>query len=193
MDEQNDSSWQYKPDQPSQPGQTFDSPVPVSTPASKESTPGAKGPVSWSASEYIDHTHGIGWYAVLAVGTIGLGVGIYFLTKDYFAAGVIAILGVIVGVFAARKPKEITYDISSSGIKVGEKSYNYSQFKSFSLIREGSLSSINLLPLKKFMPPISAYFPPNDEQRIVNSLGNYLPYEERKMDGVDRLTRRLRL
>jgi hypothetical protein len=42
------------------------------------------------------------------------------------------------------------------------------------------------------MPPISAYFAPKDEERITKILGNYLPYEERKLDNVERLSRRLR-
>jgi hypothetical protein len=60
-------------------------------------------------------------------------------------------------------------------------------------MQEGPLTSANLFPLKRFMPPVTAYFDPKDEEKITNVLGNYLPYEDRKMDGIDRLSRRLRL
>lgn len=192
MEDQNQGSWQYKPDS-SGGAQTPVSPAQTASEPTKSPSPAAKDSVSWTASEYIDHTHGASWYAVLLLATVGIAATIYFLTKDYFASGVTVVVGAIVGVFASRKPRQITYEISSSGIKVGEKMYSFSQFKSFTVLREGILTSVNLMPLKKFMPPISAYFEPKDEERITNALGNYLPYEERKMDSVDRLTRRLRL
>jgi hypothetical protein len=105
---------------------------------------------------------------------------------------IIAFVGIIVGVSAGRKPRQMEYEISSSGLRIGEKSYPYSLFRTFSVIRDGALSSISFSPIKKLMPPISAYFAPKDEERITKILGNYLPYEERKLDNVERLSRRLR-
>jgi hypothetical protein len=103
------------------------------------------------------------------------------------------VVGVIVGVFAGHKPKQIQYEITESGLGVNGKNYPYNAFKSFTVLREGNLSSVNLIPLKRFMPPVSAYFEPKDEPKITEALGNHLPYENRKMDGIDRLSRRLRL
>jgi len=36
------------------------------------------------------------------------------------------------------------------------------------------------------------YFSPEDEQKIIDTLANFLPQEVRELDAVDRLTRRLR-
>ena len=192
MDEQNESSWQYKPDSGSTATQTAEPPAPATSGSSKTPPP-SKPSISWTASEYIDHSHGASWYLLLAAATAAIAATIFLLTKDYFATGVTVVVGIIVAVFASRKPRQITYSISSSGLKVGEKSYSYNHFKSFTILREGSLTSVNLMPLKKFMPPISAFFEPKDEEQITSALGEYLPYEDRKMDGVDRLTRRLKL
>lgn len=190
MQPENNSPWQYKPDsgegsEPGDPASPQDDVVSRSKPASDEV-------VSWTASEYIDHPHGAGWYGALMLGTVGLAGVIYFITKEYFATGVIVVLGVIVAVFAARKPRIVTYELGARSLKIGEKSYPYSQYKSFSIIREGSLSSVSLMPLKRMMSPISAYFAAEDEEHIVNVLGRHLPYEERKLDRIDRLTTRLR-
>ncbi len=193
MDQEENSPWQYKPGDSISPGQEGPG-LPEDTPATVESSKNKPdGTVSWAASEYIEHHHGASWYGLLIMSTALLAAGVYIITKDIIATVTIAIVGVIVGVFAGHKPGQAQYEISDSGLSVNGKHYNYAAFKSFALVKEGALSSINLFPLKRFMPPVSAYFAPEDEKKIVDALGNYLPYEERKLDGIDRLSRRLRL
>jgi hypothetical protein len=155
--------------------------------------PPASNNFSWTASEYVDHNRGGSWYLMLFVGTIVLAGIIYFLTKEYFAVGVIVVLGVIVAMYAKQKPRQITYDLTSSGLRVGQKLYGYGQFKSFSLVNEGSLNSVLLTPLKKLMPPITAYYQPADEEKITDILGQHLPLEEAKPHSIDRLSHRLKL
>ncbi len=148
---------------------------------------------SWTASEYIEHERSAGWYLMLLLGTVLLAGAVYLLTKEYFAAGIIAVLGVIVGIYARQKPRQMTYELNESAIRVGEKSYGYGLFKSFSLIKEGGLNSIQLLPLKRFMPPISAYYDGADEEKITDILGEHLPYEDARPDRVSNISRRLKL
>jgi hypothetical protein len=190
MNQDENSPWQYKPDNgseaPAEAGNNDDSPEPAHRPASAKS-------VAWQAAEFIEHPHGNGWYAALFLSTTVLAVLVYLTTKDFFATGTIVVVGIIVGVFAGHKPSQAQYEISNSGLAVNGKNYPYSSFKSFAILREGPLSSVNLFPLKRFMPPVSAYFDPKDEPKIIEALGNYLPYEERKMDNIDRLSRRLHL
>ena len=149
--------------------------------------------VTWTASEYIEHQRGITWYGSLALATLALAAAIYFLAKDYFATGTIVVLGIIVGAFVGHKPRQVQFELSDSGLRAAEKSYSYNLFKSFAVVREGNLISLNLTPIKRFMPPVSAYFDPKDEQKITNIIGEHLPYEERKPGAVDRLSLRLRL
>lgn len=149
--------------------------------------------ISWTASEYIDHNRGAGWYLLLFLSTGLLSAGIYLLTKDYFATTVIIIAGIVLLIFSRHKPQEITYELSSSGINAGGKLYSYGSFKSFSVVKDGALNSISFTPLKRFMPPFSAYYAPSDEEKIIQALSAYLPYEEKQLDGIDRLSRRLRI
>ena len=190
MNQDENSPWQYKPDNgseaPAGAGSNDDSPEPTRQHASPKS-------VSWQAAEFIEHQHGSGWYAALVLATAVLAALVYLTTKDYFATGTTVVVGIIVGVFAGHKPAQVEYEISDYGLSVNGKNYPYSSFKSFSVLREGPLSSVNLFPLKRFMPPVSAYFDPKDEPKITDGLDSYLPYEERKMDTIDRLSRRLRL
>ena len=190
MDQDENSPWQYKPDNGSktqtEPRNDDDNPEPGPRPAASKS-------VAWQAAEFIEHPHGSGWYAGLAAATAVLAGLVYLTTKDYFATGTIVVVGIIVWVFAGHKPGVAQYEISDSGLSVNGKVYPYGSFKSFAVLREGPLTSVNLFPLKRFMPPVSAYFDPKDEPKITDALGNYLPYEERKLDTIDRLSRRLHL
>lgn len=160
-------------------------------PAQKPAAP-AGARVSWSASEYIANPKNAGWFGLLAAASIVVAVIVYFLTKDKVSTAVIGILGVIVGVFAARQPRVLEYHIDQSGIHVGPKFYAYPGFKSFSVVEEGAFAHISLMPLKRFMPPLAIHFSPEDEEKIVDTLADYLPYEEHKPDMVESVSRRLR-
>ena len=150
------------------------------------------GAISWTASEYVDHQQGFWWFTALAVATAALAAGLYFWTHDYFAVGTTVVVGILVGVFAKRTPAKLNYELSAEGLKIEDKSYPFGLFKSFAVISEGQISSIELMPLKRFMPPISVFFETAKEDKIISVLENYLPMEERQLDTVERLSRRLR-
>ncbi len=186
--EQNSNSFDYKPDNTA-------TTVVAEQPAPEAATPTAPPPppedFSWTAAEFIEHPRTSSWYVMLFLATVLLAAAMYFVTKDYFATGVSVVVGIVIGVFAGHKPRQLQYTITETGMQIGQKDYDYSLFKSFSLMHEGSTSSINFLPLKRFMPPVTAYLTPEIEERAVDLLGDYLPYEERQLDSVDRLAHRL--
>ena len=149
--------------------------------------------LSWEASEYVEHEKSGGWYALLVVGTVVIAAIIYFLTSgDWFATGVVVIASVLFGIVAARKPRTLRYEIDSRGIAIGDKHYTFAEFKTFSLVTDTALHSVQLLPLKRFMPPLNIYFPPTDEDKVVQTLGMYLPFDNRGRDAFDRLMGRIR-
>lgn len=153
---------------------------------------GSKQSVAWQASEYIDHKQGAGWFLMLALGAAVLAGAVYLITKDFFAVGVILVLGLVVGVFAHRTPRQLSYELSESGLTIDKKFYPYRSFKSFSIIQEGPLTSLNFTSVKRFMPTISVYFSPTDQEKIIDILQEHLAYEQRSLEAVDRLTRSLR-
>jgi len=188
MNDDTKSGWEYKPDGGGA-SASGDNGGPAPSPADAS----AKN-VSWEAPEYIEHHHGAAWYLTLLAVTLALGAIVYLVSsRDLFATIVVLILGGIVGIFARYKPGIAKYEINGTGLSINGKTYRYGDYKSFAIIREGVLSSVNLLPLKRFMPPVTAYFEPPEEKTIMAALGNYLPYEDRQLDPVERLSRRLRL
>jgi len=152
----------------------------------------AHEPVSWSASEYIAHDKNANWYIVLGLAVVLFAGLVYLLTRELISSVVIIIMGVAFGGFAARKPQELTYVLDNNALHVGNKSFSYGQFKSFTVIQDEAVHSITLMPLQRFMPPLSIYFDPSDEEKIVTALSGYIPYEDRKQDFVDRIMRKVR-
>ncbi len=169
---------------------TYDQMVPDQTFAS---TSDSDDVINWTASEYIAHQKSPAWFLALGVGAVIVAVAVYLITSgDIFAVVVILFVAVIFAVYAAKKPKEQTYSISPGGIVVGARMYTFDQFKAFSIIDEGVFSSIMFLPMKRFMPAISIYYDPQDEERIVQTLSDYLPVDAQKRDAVDALMRKIR-
>ena len=157
------------------------------------STPNSIEPVSWTASEYIEHAKGLSWFVLLGLGLVALVVLIYFVTgKDIFASAMVGVAGLVFGIFAARPPKVLQYTISPAGIQIGPKLYTFKEFKSFAVLAEGPLPSLLLLPLKRFLPPITVFYDPKSEDAILNALSAYLPHEDKEPDAVDRLMSRIR-
>lgn len=162
--------------------------------APEDMPPPVSDHVSWTASEFIEHAKSLNWYLVLGIAGLLGSIVVYFLTKDIVSTVVIAVVALLFGVYAATsKPRVLPYEISANGIQIGPKLYMYADFKTFSLLHEGNaFSKVELMPLKRFAPSVSMYFPPEEEEKIVRTLSEYLPYEDRKPDATDRLLNKLR-
>ena len=161
---------------------------PTQATAAYDDNPG----ISWSASEYIDHPKDSGWFVMFGLGLAALVIVIYFVTKDLVAPILIGVAGLSFGAFAARQPKALNYQLTNEGIGIADKFYVYADFKSFSVMDEGAFQSVLLTPLKRFMPPITIYYDPKDEENILNTLSDYLPHEDREHDLTDQLMKRMR-
>ncbi len=176
------ASWQYTNN--SQPAPAYDLPVNTGQEVPLE--------VEWTASEFVAHDKGTQWYLALGAGSVVLAAIIYLLTKDILSTVIVLLVGLLFGIAGARKPRVLHYQVNDHGLAIGQKFYPYNEFKSFAVMEEGAFSSIMFMPLKRFMPPISIYYAPEDEERIVQVLAVYLPMEMRTHDAIDRLTRRMR-
>lgn len=153
---------------------------------------GANDVVSWSASEFIAHHKTAGWYGLLVLATAFIAGIVFLFTRDKISTSVIIFVGVIFGVSAGRKPRTLGYRVDGASLTIGQKVYSYDKFRSFAVVQEDAFSSIVLMPLQRFMPLITIYYDPKDEQRIVDILAERLPVATHKLDWVDQLMRRVR-
>ncbi|HSX08468.1 MAG TPA: hypothetical protein VLG11_06270 [Candidatus Saccharimonadales bacterium] len=149
--------------------------------------------VHWTASEFIHHQKSFAWYLVLAVSALAAGAIVYLLTRgDKITAAVIPVAALFFGISAARKPRTLDYEVNGAGIIIGRHFYPYANMKSFSIVHQGAFSSVSFMPLKRFMPFLTMYYAPEDEEKIVGVLSSYLPVEMARRDMLDQFLERIR-
>ncbi len=160
--------------------------------AASEVQPFTAEAVQWQASEFIDHQKSAGWVSLLAVAAVAAAVIVYVLTRNIFSSVVLLMAGLAFGVFAFQKPRTLTYSLLPTSIKIGDKTYSYDDFRTFSIMQEGAFFSVFLEPLKRFMPPLTIYFAPEDGEKIFDVLAQHIPHQEKEPDAIDRLMQRIR-
>lgn len=189
-----------KDDTPPQPGQVITQQQAdpnaenVESPKPEEEKPStdADNSITWSASEFIAHNKGAGWFFGLGALIVLIAALVYVLTKSIFSSVMIVLIGIIFGVAARRQPKVVNYTLSSTGVGIGEKFFPYSEFKSFSVVEEGAFRFVSLISFKRFVPAIGIYYEPNDEEKILETISTYLPHEETSKDFVEHLMHRIK-
>ncbi len=171
------------------------SPMPIPSPTAPSEPDQASAPAevtfSWQASEYIHHTKGAGWYALLALAFAAL-LAIAYFTHQWLSMGVFAVMLVAIIVYARRAPRTLTYDLSADGITVEGHHYPFGEFRTFAVLPDISWHTIDLEPTKRFMPRLTILFENNDFDAVVGHLAQYLPRVDRQPDVVERATRYLR-
>jgi hypothetical protein len=148
--------------------------------------------ITWTASEFIAHHKTSGWYALLLLASV-VGAGlIWLVTRDILSAVVVVFAGAMLATYAARKPRQLNYQLDPAGLTIGTRHYSYNEFRSFSIVPEGAFSSIVFSPLKRFGTLTTIYYDPQDEERIVETISHRLPHEEHRPDPIDGMMRRIR-
>lgn len=148
--------------------------------------------ITWTASEFIAHEKSANWYAVLLVVAVAVPILTFLVTKDKFSTGVILLVIIMFGLIAGRKPRTQQYGLSNRGVQVGQKLYNFQDYKTFSVAQEGAVASVVFMPLKRFMPALTIYVAPDMEDKVVDFLAAFLPFAQHKDDLLDSLLRRIR-
>ena len=184
-----DNPWQFKSENTA-PNQAFNSTAEPDTPT--QSTASQSEGLDWTAAEFVAHDKSAGWYTVLGLAAVIAAIVIYILTKDRISTAIVIIAAVALGIFASRKPKEQLYGLNADGILIGRKAYGFQDFKTFAVAEDGAVASVVFMPLKRFMPPLTIYVPPELEDQVVGFLSAFLPLEQHKADAVDNLLRRIR-
>lgn len=165
----------------------------VETPSSEEELVDDEAPVSWVAHEYIHQEKGALWFVLFALIILGFLAISIFLMQSWSFAALLAVIAVVVVVYSRRPPRELTYSLTDEGLTVDDKLHKFSSFKSFGVIRDGEEFSVMLIPVQRFQPGITVYFPEEAGEDIVDILGSRLPMKDLKLDMVDHVVRLLRL
>lgn len=150
-------------------------------------------PISWEASEYIDHQRDGLWFLGFGVITLLLALFSVFIMHNYFFTVLIVVMAAALFIYTKRPPRILRYTLSDSGLHIGQAFHSYNEYRSFGLIEDGALYAIKLLPVARFGQDIMVYFSEEQGEEIVDIFGSFLPMEQLQLDMADRLLRRLRL
>jgi hypothetical protein len=181
-----EAPWQFTQEDSTRPT----APNNVETPTDTTTTP-PEQEISWKASEFVTHPKGVGWYAVLFLGGALLAVVANLLTHDIVSVVVIGLLTILSALLAAKKPRTLAYHLGEHQLQIGPKIFSYGDFKSYAVVDEDAFASIALMPLRRFMPVITMYYDPKDEEKILAILNLHLPLEQNADDPLDRFLRRV--
>jgi hypothetical protein len=166
--------------------ETPDEPAPLSETSEIE-------PVRWQAQEYIQHDKGQLWFAAFAAAFVALMAIAIFLIQSITFDILVPVMAVALFVYVNRPPRMIDYTLSRKGLHINDRLYPFNEFKGFGVVHDGKEFSVLLLPVKRFKPGVSVYFPEEAGEAIVDMLGARLPMQELHLDIVDRIIRKLRI
>ena len=147
----------------------------------------------WQEREVNDTTRPRGWYVIFGVVVVVLFAISIFLFKSYTFALLIPIMAVALIVSLQRPAALLNYSASHAEVVVGQRTYSYDTFRSFSVTAKPTQNWITLIPRKRFAMPIVMYFPEDVGEQLVDLIASHLPMSERKPDLLERLIIYLRL
>jgi hypothetical protein len=153
----------------------------------------AAEPVRWKAQEYIQHDKGVLWFIAFAVVFVVLMAIAIFFVKSITFDILVPVMAVALFVYVNRPPRIMDYTLSRKGLHINDTLYPFSDFRGFGVVHDGKEFSVLLLPVKRFKPGVSVYFPEESGEAIVDALGTRLPMQELHLDIVDRIVRKLRI
>lgn len=149
--------------------------------------------IHWSAEEYVSNEKNSLWFVIFGIVVVGLVALDIFLIKSYTFSVLVVVMAIAVIVLSRRPPRTINYSMSGQGVYIGERLYHFSEYKSFGVLNDAGQHSIMLMPIKRFSPGVTIYFPFEAGEKIVDILGARLPMQELKLDVIDVIVRKLRL
>jgi len=142
--------------------------------------------------EFTKYERSLLWYVIAII--IGVALLIYsIITSNFLFAVILVLITVIIIIMSFNQPRMLKTVIDPTGIRIGGKKYEYSKFKSFSVIYQPP--EINTLYLEFNMPlrdRISIQLGDTDPNEVREYLLNYLEEDlERDDESLSDITSRI--
>ena len=115
--------------------------------------------IEWSALEYVEKERGSDWFWALGVVVVASSLAA-LIYSNYFFAALIILSGILLGIFAIKKPDEISYELNDKGLQIRTRLYPYENIKSFWVQKANSTvedpkATLFIKSERVFMPIIS--------------------------------------
>ncbi len=150
-------------------------------------------PVQWQAPEYTQEQRSPWWFVGFWVVTVLLMVIAAFVMKSWSFAILVPAMAAALMIYSHRPPRMLNYVLSSKGVYINEKLHPMGEFKSFGIMKDESIPSLMLIPIKRFRPGLTLHFPAEYGEAIVDLLGQRIPMQELTLDLFDKVIRKLHI
>lgn len=136
--------------------------------------------IEWSALEYEEKERGKDWFWALGVIVVA-GSITSFIYANYFFGLLLIISGLLIVIFATKKPDLVFYELNEKGLKIRNRLYPYENIKAFWIGIEGQNPTLFIKSERMFMPIISIPVHPDNAKEIKNLILSFdIPEEEMK-------------
>ncbi|MDB5165229.1 MAG: hypothetical protein JWM00_119 [Candidatus Saccharibacteria bacterium] len=168
-----------------------ETPTPAQEPAAPRQP--EQEPVQWQAPEYLHHEKNPLWFVVFGLVVIGLTAAAIFLMQSWTFALLIPVMAVALVAYSHRPPRMMDYVLSGKGLYINDTLHPFAEFKSFGVIHDDHEYSVVFIPVRRFRPSLTVYFPADKGEAVVDLLGVRLPMQPLKLDAFDKIVRLLGL
>jgi len=93
------------------------------------------GKIKWSSFEYTEKEKNNDWFWALGIVVVAASVT-SIIFKNYFFAVFIILSGILIVVFALKKPDLVEYELNEKGLLIRNRLYPYEKIKSFWVQKE---------------------------------------------------------
>ncbi|AHB42197.1 hypothetical protein RAAC3_TM7C00001G0339 [Candidatus Saccharibacteria bacterium RAAC3_TM7_1] len=151
------------------------------------------GAVQWQAPEYLQRARTPLWYVSFWAAVIVLMGIAAFLIKSWSFVILVPVMAAALVIYSHRPPRQLNYVLSAKGLYINDQLHPLSEFRSFGVMQEESWPALVFIPVKRFRPGLTVYFPSENGEAIVDILGARIPMEELHLDAFDKIVRKLRM
>lgn len=136
--------------------------------------------IEWTALEYEEKERGNDWFWALGVIVVASSVA-SFIYENYFFGLFLIIGGILLGMFAIKKPDLVFYELNKKGLQIKNRLYPYENIKAFWVKKDGDSPTLFIKSERLFLPLLSMPIKSELATEIRNlMLSNNVPEEEMK-------------
>jgi len=111
--------------------------------------------VSWETWEYPPHERSLLWF--ILAGVLGAALLVYsIITTNYLFGIVVLMMGVILLIDGLRHPDRVEVHVTDQGVVVGEKYYDFTAIKDFSIIYQPPVVKVLYIDFNQMWQPLLA-------------------------------------
>ena len=145
--------------------------------------------LKWSSVPNSEDKRKASWYIGLVLLSALFSTGFYLLTHDITTTIIIVVCALLISYYGIKKPRKIHYSLNNEILTINERKYNLNSYKYFTISSRLNSETASLVPLKRLGAPININYSKEDSEKIIQTLGSFMPLEHKEKDLFDKLMR----